>query len=269
MRTLTNSAQAYWDRAAEAYDREFTETAVGRAERAAVWLELERVFRCGELILELNCGTGIDAVHLARRGVRVLACDIAPRMIELAFERAHASGIEERIDFRVLATEDISALNDQAFFDGVFSNFAGLNCVADLHTLARTLARLVKPGGLALFCMLGRFVPWETAWSLLHGNPRQALPRFTRGVTVSRLIGGGTVSVRYPSVRTMRRTFAPEFRLREWKGIGVTLPPSYAESYARRFPRALNRLAKADRQLGCLPVLRAMADLVLLQFERL
>jgi len=268
MATGTNSAQVYWDHAAKTYDRDFTETLVGCAERDAVWEELELAFHFGQRILELNCGTGVDAVHLAGSGVKVLACDISPRMIEMARERARCSGLAERIEFRVLATEDIAALGDRARFDGVFSNFAGLNCVEDLASVARTLARLLKPGGRALFCMLGRFVLWETAWSLMHGSLRQALPRFTRGVTAGHLAGSGTVRVHYPSVRTMRRIFAPEFRLREWRGIGVTLPPAYAESWARRFPRTFSRLARADRRLGRMPVLRGMADLVLLQFAR-
>jgi SAM-dependent methyltransferase len=265
----TSSAQAYWNQAADAYDQEFTRTVIGRAERAAVWLEFERVFHFGQRILELNCGTGIDAVHLARSGVKVLACDIAPRMIEIARARARASGLEDWVDFRVLATEQISALSNQAPFDGVFSNFAGLNCIADLGGVARALAQLLKPGGRALFCMLGRFVPWETVWSLLHRNPREALPRFTRGVTVSHFAGHGEVRVHYPSVRAVRRFFAQDFRLRQWKGIGVTLPPAYFESWARGFPKTLDLLARADRWLGHLPLLRGMADLVLLQFERL
>ena len=264
-----NSAQAYWDRAADAYDAGFAETTIGRAEREAVWLELHRIFHSGQRILELNCGTGIDAVHLASSGVQVLACDIAPRMIEIARERALSSGLEERIEFRVLATEDISALSNQAPFDGVFSNFAGLNCAEDLGGVARTLTRLLKPTGRALFCMLGRFVPWETAWSLLHCNLRQALPRFARGVTVGHCGSGGEVRVHYPSVRAVCRLLAPEFELREWKGIGVTLPPAYLESWARRFPRTLDGLARIDQRLGRLPLLRRMADLVLLQFERL
>ena len=50
----------------------------------AVWRELLRTFHPGQRVLEINCGTGIDAVSLGERGIRVLACDIAPRMIELA-----------------------------------------------------------------------------------------------------------------------------------------------------------------------------------------
>jgi ubiquinone/menaquinone biosynthesis C-methylase UbiE len=76
------SAQAYWDASAETYERDFAGTLTGQARRRAVWHELDGIFSAGQRILELNCGTGIDAVRLAERGVRVVACDISPRMIE-------------------------------------------------------------------------------------------------------------------------------------------------------------------------------------------
>src|ERR1700721_1115952 len=85
-----DSAQAYWDAAAETYDLDFGNTLIGRAQRESIWKEIGKVFTAGQRILELNCGTGIDAVFLADRGVRVLACDIAPRMIALAERTPHS-----------------------------------------------------------------------------------------------------------------------------------------------------------------------------------
>jgi ubiquinone/menaquinone biosynthesis C-methylase UbiE len=262
-----DSAQAYWDAAAETYDLDFPNTLIGRAQRESIWREVEKVFTSGQRILELNCGTGIDAVFLANRGVRVLACDIAPRMIELAQRRANSMQSRELIEFRVLATENIELLGNEALFDGAFSNFSGLNCVNDLPTVAQKLAKLLKPGARLVLCMIGRFVPWEMAWYMARGNPGRAFLRFKQ-VTVGRVAEDGIVNVRYPSVRKLTRNFAPGFRLRKLQGIGITLPPSYLEYLAQRFPLILARLAQLDRRLGRLPLLRLMGDCVLLQFER-
>jgi SAM-dependent methyltransferase len=264
---LTRSAQAYWDIAADDYDQIFPDTLIGHAQRDAVWQELSTVFHSGDRVLELNCGTGIDAVHLAENGVRVLACDISPRMIELARRRLHATKFGGLIDFRVLATEGIRVLGNEGPFDGAFSNFSGLNCVEDLPAVARNLAQLLRPGARVLLCMVGRFFVWEIAWYLAHGNPRKAMRRFKSG-SVGRLSDNATVRVYYRSVGAVERIFAPEFQLRHRIGVGVTLPPSYAENCARRFPRILERLARADRWLGRIPVVRSMADCALLQFER-
>ena len=262
MNTLpVRSSQDYWNTVAETYDQVFPETLIGRAQREIVWQELGRTFHAGQRILELNCGTGIDAVYLAESGVRVLACDISPRMIEAARRRARTKRLAELIEFRVLPTEDIATLSDQGPFDGVFSNFSGLNHVADLSALAQSLARLLKSGAFALLCLAGPFAPAEMAWYLSHGKLRQAMRRFTR------LTDDVTLNVYYPSVGKMARVFAPEFRLQEWKGIGVAAP-SCMEHMAQRLPKTFERLARGDRWLGRVPVLRGLADCVLLQFER-
>ncbi len=259
---------APFDHVADTYDAVFTNSLIGRAQRDSVWEELDRCFRPGQRILELNCGTGVDALHLAERGVEVLACDVAPRMIQVARERLSLLRGSSRVDFRVLATEEIAVLAEEGPFDGVFSNFGGLNCVPDLSGVALDLAKLLTSRARALLCMAGPRVAWEIIWYLGKGNPRKALRRFKRGGTVGRLAEGVTVEVRYPSVGAMARLFAPEFRLLRIKGIGVTVPPSYLEPLAQRFPRVLKTLVGADRLLSRVPVFRALADHILLEFQR-
>lgn len=141
----TPPGETYWNKVAETYDQIFPHTLVGRVQRDIVWHELERVFQPGRRILELNCGTGIDAVHLAESGVTVLACDISPRMIEIARQRLRSTALEGLVEFRALPTEDIAGLEGKGCFDGAFSNFSGLNHVRDLSAVARNLARLLKP----------------------------------------------------------------------------------------------------------------------------
>ena len=172
-------------------------------EREPVWKELDRCFHTGQRILELNCGTGVDAIHLAERGIDVLACDVAPRMIQVARQRLGLVREGKRVDFRVLATEEIAVLADQGPFDGAFSNFAGLNCVADLSKAASDLANLLAPGATVLLCMAGRSVAWEIVWYLGQGKLRKALRRFELGGTVGRLAEGVIVKVHYPTVRMM------------------------------------------------------------------
>ena len=257
------ASRHYWDVTAETYDQVFPETLVGKAQRGAVWRELDRVFQRGQRVLELNCGTGIDAVHLAERGVRVVACDLSPRMVELATCRSVDANVAELAAFRVLPTEQIAQLVGEGVrFDGVFSNFSGLNCVEDLPRLARSLGQLLLPGGRALFCMAAPFCPWEMAWYFSHGDFRQAMRRLRPGSDDPR------VKVHYWPVREVARIFAPEFRLQRWQGIGVAVPASCMESLVRRTPNLLEWLARTDRWLARVPVVRGFADCLLLEFER-
>jgi ubiquinone/menaquinone biosynthesis C-methylase UbiE len=259
------SSQAYWDAAAATYDRNFSGTLIGQTRRLSVWRDLDRVFHAGQRLLELNCGTGIDAIHLAARGIKMVACDISPRMIQIARQDAIASGFEGSLDFRVLPTENLESLASEAPFDGAFSNFSGLNCVEDLSAVSRNLARLMKPGAALLACVIGHFVPWEVAWFLAHGKPSRAVARLRDNGTT---LEAGGLKIHRPSVREIARSFAPEFELRNWHGVGIAVPPSYMEHWARRFPAVIGMLARADNVIERLPLFRNLGDCILLEFSR-
>ena len=257
-----------FDFIAGSYDEVFTETFVGRAQRRQVWKETDRHFHAGDRILEINCGTGVDALHLAERGVRVLACDSSPRMIDAARRRVESIRTAASVELWVLPVEEISRLESESPFDGALSNFAGLNCVEDLSAVARDLARLLKPGGKALVCLFGSCCLWEMAWFLARGDASKSFRRFRRRGTLAHLGGNSSVHVHYPTVRKVRRLLAPHFRLTGWKGVGVTVPPSYLELLAVRFPGVFRAAERADAWLGRCPGIRGLADHVLLTFER-
>jgi SAM-dependent methyltransferase len=263
--TRFDSVQAYWDTAAGTYYRDFSGTLTGQANRRAVWRALERAFQPGHRILELNCGTGIDAVHLAARGIRVLACDISPRMVELARKLASDANLSHRVEFRVLKNENIGTLAKEGPFDGGFSSFSGLNCTEDFPGVGRALALLLPRGARFIAGMTGRLVPWEIAWFLAHGKPGKALRRLRRDGPDFK---SGPVPVRNYSVREIATVFAPGFRLKQWEGIGIAVPPSYMERWARRFLRTTKALAAVDWRIGRIPLFRSLADGVLLEFER-
>jgi SAM-dependent methyltransferase len=259
---------APFDAIADRYDEIFTTSKIGQAQRAAVWEELERAFRSGHRVLEIGCGTGVDACFLAERGVTVLACDSSPQMIAVTTRRVREEGNQNSVHPRLLAAEDMAILRDSDSFDGAFSNFGALNCVRDLRSLARTLGTLLRPGATALLCLMGPCCLWEMGWYLAHGNPRKAFRRLHRGQVAGHLTEQASIGVYYPSVRKLARIFAPEFRLRGVKGIGVSVPPSYVESRAGRFPRLLHLGMRIDSILGRCPGVRALADHILLKFER-
>lgn len=264
-------AQIYpapFDAIAERYDETFTTSKIGKAQRASVWKELERVFRTGDHVLEIGCGTGVDACFLAERGVTVAACDSSPQMIAVASRRVKENGMDRSVHPRLLAAEDIASLQNGDSFDGAFSNFGALNCVQDLRQFATALAILLKPDATALLCWMGPCCLWEVAWYLAQGKASKATRRFRRGWLTARLAEGATVRVHYPSPRFLARTFAPQFRLVSYKGIGVSVPPSYLEPWANRFPRLLNLSKQADSLLGRCPGIRGFADHILLEFRR-
>jgi SAM-dependent methyltransferase len=262
------TASKAFDEIAETYDATFTNSAIGSVQRNSVWKEIDRIFTAGQRVLEINCGTGIDALHLARRGVHVIACDSAPQMIAVAKQRAARTTIPATVSFRVRTNERIGSLRNEGPFDGVLSNFSGLNCIPDLSFLAYDLAQLVKKRSKMALCLFGRFCIWETSWYLSRGNIRKAVRRFRQGECSSTLSDRIETRVWYHSVRQLKRQFSPFFQLTGWKGVGVTVPPSYLEFLAAGYPRLFHLASRIDPWLGHCPGFRAMADHMLLTFER-
>lgn len=249
---------AAFDTLAADYDVRFTGTPLGTLLRQAVQRRLDARFAPGDRVLELACGTGEDAVHLGRRGVRVVATDASPAMVERA--RTKAAGLDG-IEVRQLAIEDLASLAGP--FDGAFSDFGGLNCVADLSGVAASLADLLRPGAAVLLCVMGPLVPWEWARFLLRGKPEKAFRRLRRGGIEWR-----GITVRYPSPRTLQRAFAPAFRPLRLSAVGALLPPTEWEAWVGRHPRLLSSLAHWERRLETVPPLPWLADHYLLELAR-
>jgi SAM-dependent methyltransferase len=251
-----------FDDLAGSYDR-FTHGVIGRHFRAAVQQRLLARYQAGDRILEVNCGTGEDAIHLARRGMTVVATDLSEGMLAVARRNVHAAGIgvADRVTLRQLAIESVDAR--LGLFDGQLSNFGGLNCVTSLRAVAPRLAACVRPGGFALWCVMGPLAPWEWIWFLAQGRPAAAFRRLrTDGVDWR------GVRVRYPSIRDTTRAASPWFVRRRVSAVGCLLPPTFAEHWARRHPLIITLLARAERRLDTLRLCAALSDHYLIELER-
>lgn len=230
-----------FDRLAPRYDELWTATPVGRAQRDQTWRRIDPLFRKGERILDIGCGTGEDALHFTARGVTVYATDASPAMVEVARSRGVTATIR--------SARELAAIG--GVFDGAISNFGALNCIEDLPEVAESLAAVVRPGGRLAICLIGRFCAWEVLYYALHLNFRKAVRRWKGHASAS-----SVTDVYYPTVGQFRAAFAPHFELQRWTGIGLLVPPSYIKPPAS-IVRALNA---ADHFVTSLALLRAMAD---------
>ncbi|MFN8181110.1 MAG: methyltransferase domain-containing protein [Bacteroidia bacterium] len=78
-----------FDAVAQAYDQQFTRSATGRLQRERVhrFIETMPLLKKPARVLELNCGTGEDALWLARKGHQVTATDNSAGMLDAAREK--------------------------------------------------------------------------------------------------------------------------------------------------------------------------------------
>jgi ubiquinone/menaquinone biosynthesis C-methylase UbiE len=253
-------AGAAFDAIAEGFDSRFEPWLSVAAQRRAVREALASAFPEGSRLLEIGGGTGLDAAWLADRDRTVLLTDASPAMVREARRKLGAEGAE------VLAAEQLGRLAERGErFDGAYSNFAALNCVADLAPVARDLARLVRPGGKALLVLFGCCCPGEMLAEAVRGRFGNVFRRMRRG-DVPASLSGRSFTVRYHRRRDLRRTFAPWFRPAGTRAIGLFVPPSAAEPWISRHPRLLRGLEAADRVAA--RALASLGDHVLHTFER-
>lgn len=262
--------EAPFDAVAHDYDAAFTGTALGCRMRERVWAllpESPSQNHPPSLVLELNCGTGEDAVWLARQGWDVLATDVAPRMIEVTREKARRTGLEGRVKTQVCSFDGIGGIEGQ--FDLVFSNFGGFNCISpqELREFGRVLPEKLKPGGCFVAVVMSRFCWWETLYFLLKMKPRDAFRRFSREPVAARLNANTTVPTWYYSPAEFRRLLAPAGCSVRICPAGFWLPPSYFHPVFEKHPRWLRFLNFLEQ--NCTPSwLAPFADHFFIQLKK-
>src|SRR5690349_379566 len=114
--------QRAFDSVAADYDGPRGNNVLIQRMRETVWRLLEHTFAPGARLLDLGCGTGLDAVHLAQRGYQVVASDWSPQMVERTRARAAAANLENRVTVAHVGIHELNKLQAGSFA-GMYSNF--------------------------------------------------------------------------------------------------------------------------------------------------
>lgn len=256
----------FHDGMAGEYDRAFDRPGPGPRMRARVQEALLASFHAGESVLELNCGTGTDAVALAARGIRVTATDISPAMVDATRAKARLHGVEALVRTAVMDAADIERL-DGSVFAGAFSNFDGLNYLDDIRPFARGIGRFLPPGA-PLFCMvLNPVCLWEVAYFASTLRFSRALRRATRrGEELTARHGPAPLRLYFPG--EFASFFDRDFTVAAVRGFGLLLPPSgFSRLYAAR-PSLLGALEPWDERLARTFPLRNLCDHCLIELRK-
>ncbi len=255
-----------FDAAAMRYDQSFTHTLIGTAQRKRVRTIVEKLLVGNriEKILEINCGTGEDAIWLANQGVSIVATDLSPHMVAQAQSKPHPENLH-------FATADINELPKPLIgeqFDLIFSNFGGLNCLSSvrLELFFKNAASMLKQKGKLLLVLMPRQTKWEQAYFLTKTDLSQAFRRKKDGVTA--IVDGENVSTYYynPSeVVAMADTY---FLCDQINPIGFFVPPSYLEPYFSRRRKLFWILDRLESRVQNMPRLAPHSDHYCIEFTK-
>jgi SAM-dependent methyltransferase len=259
--------QDAFDSVASDYDGPRGNNALVQAMRSELWRWLDLTFPPRSRLLDIGCGTGLDAIRMAQLGHEITATDWSPQMVRRTRERIAGEGLAARVRAIALGAQELHRLDEPGTYDGAYSNLGPLNCVPDLGALAHECARLLKPGGALVFTVIGRICPWEVAHYLRQGRWARAGVRYARGfVPVS--MNGHTIWTRYYNPREFYGTFRAHFKLLHFRGLCLFAPPPYLTWVREKYPRWHNYLWHLDRRTSGWPILRGMGDHFLIKMKK-
>jgi len=248
-----------FDVLAARYDDVVESNPIHRHMRARSLAWLDAAFRPGMRVLEIGCGTGTEAVHLARRGVRVLATDASSAMVDLAVARVKDTGLADLVEVRTCPAGELADSLKGTTFDGAYASFGALNCEPDLAAAVTGISRCVHAGADFLLSVVSRPSVTEIAVAAARFRMRKAFRRLADAVPID-LYGSGSVRVRAYGEGDVRRALRPSFDIVRIEGWLVALPPPYVgRAWDRVLP--LHRpLASLDARLGAVWPFRGWGD---------
>jgi SAM-dependent methyltransferase len=265
-RALDDTRTAF-DSVAADYDGPRGNNSLIQDMRREMWRWLDESFPRDSQLLDIGCGTGLDAVRMAERGHRVLATDWSPRMVQRTHGRATGTGVSDRVRTAAIGAHELERIEGNSIFDGAYSNLGALNCLPDLRPVSLECSRLVKAGGRLVFTVIGRWCPWEIAHYACRADWARISVRFGRRMMPVRM-NGHTVWTRYWTPMELYRTFAQEFALVHCRALCLFAPPPYMTWLRDRHCAWFERLWRWDRRVGGWPLLRNLGDHFLIVMAR-
>jgi SAM-dependent methyltransferase len=259
---------ASFDHIAHNYDDEFTSSLIGKAQRHLVFNGLFECFPSFQNlnILEINCGTGQDALKFGELGANVLATDISTKMVGIANQKtAHLP----KVTCEVLDITLLDSFKPERKFDLIFSNFGGLNCL-DSNELARYLAvaqNKLTTNGKLIMVIMPNFCLWESLYFTAKLQISKAFRRGSKSGVLANVDGNNVLTFYYSpnDIIRMATGLKPNFI----QPIGFFIPPSYLNPFFHKRQKTLQKLKKFDEKMQKSKILASLSDhyLICLQKE--
>lgn len=258
---------AAFTKQAAVFDAVYSSDTIIQYKRRRVWQHIEQYLPPRSSILELNAGTGEDALHLAGQGYRVHATDLSEGMLGQLNNKTKQYKLEENISSEQCSFTALETLKNKGPYDLVFSNFAGLNCTHELNKVLDSLPALVRPGGFVTLVLLPSFCLWEILL-LGKGKFKTAFRRFAGSKGAKAHIEGEYFRCWYYNPSFIRRHTRDFFEVAALEGLCTIVPPSYLEHFAEKYPRLYRFLEKTENKYSGQWPWRSIGDYYIITLKR-
>lgn len=259
-----NTVNRAFSKQSLAYDSDDKVNPVLQDMRHQVYRHVSSFMKQRSEVLELNSGTGIDALHFVRQGHSVYATDLSDGMIEQINLKIQQHQLENRLASQQLSYTELDKLNRKKF-DYVFSNFGGLNCIDDLTRVTKHLPALLTPGGYVTWVIMPPVCLWELV-SFFTGNGKKAFRRLNKNGVVAHL-EGEYFKTYYFSLSQIKAAFGAKFKFVKSEGLCALSPPPSRGDFPAKYPRLYPSLRKLDQSVRHHYPFNRWADHIVVTFQ--
>jgi 2-polyprenyl-3-methyl-5-hydroxy-6-metoxy-1,4-benzoquinol methylase len=255
--------QPAFDNYAATYDAHFTNSLIGITQREHVfsYLKVLDYFK-DKSVLEINCGTGHDALFLNDMGAIVTATDISSEMLAIAKAKDRSTKINF-IQTSIQKIDEVVHLNSYAV---LFSNFGGLNCLSKPELgifLAKVNAAKIDQ---LVFVIMGTNCLFEQFYFLVKGDFKKAFRRKkTEGVLTE--MNKQTFLTYYYSPKQIKNMVGASYSVQKKLPIGLLVPPSYLESFFKKHLLLFNVLKYVNNLFCKFSIFSNYSDHYLIHFK--
>jgi len=249
------------------FDIVYSGNAIVQYKRKRVRDHVQRFIKANSNVLELNAGTGEDAVYFATRGHKVHATDISSGMQSKLSQKVRENNLEHRISWELRSFTDLENLKDKGPYDLIFSNFAGLNCTNQLDNVLKSFPPLLKEKGILTLVILPKLCIWETLL-VFKGRLRTAFRRFSGRKGTTAHVEGEYFLCWYYNPSFVVNVLKKEFDVLSVEGLCTFVPPSYLESFPKKFPKSFEFLKNLENKWSAKWPWRSMGDYYIISLQK-
>ena len=256
--------KASFDKEASNYDVHFTQSSIGKVQRSMVHYHIKKHLKKPHNILEINCGTGADAIWFAQQNHNIIATDISEKMILEARSKTELKNL-------TFLQHDLLKVHEKfkkTTFDFLFSNFGGLNCLtkSELKFFFENIHDIIDAKAKMALVIMPKNTLWEQFYFILKKKTQEALRRKKESVIVN--VSNELITTYYYNPKDIVNLANNHFTCIECKPIGFFVPPSYLEPLAKRYQIIFRMLKKMDEVIKNVSFLSKYADHYLIVLEK-
>jgi deazaflavin-dependent oxidoreductase (nitroreductase family) len=258
-----------FDLASEEYDFTISHNFINTWIRKRSIAILSQYINPDDVLLEVGCGTGAEAMQISKLAKRIIAMDVSQKMVRLLQAKAEARGLQGKVTPLRLSASEISEVAPFLVGEKVrvaYSFNGALNCEPRMDAFVKGLSGLLSPSGYFVCSIRNTICLSEMLSHALVLQFDRATPRKKQPAMVS--VGGTDIpSTYYPAMRFIE-FFRPYFRPVKVVGLPTLLPPAYLNSYYLRFRGRFPLLERLDALFSSKFPFNQLGDQTLFVFQK-